>query len=387
MSRAWVLPEHFADVLPAGAAHVERLRRDLLDLAGQRGFELVIPPLLEHLDSLLSGTGREIDLQTFKLVDQTSGRLLGLRADTTPQVARVDAHLLNRLGVVRLCYCGPVVHAVAVETSRSRELLQFGAEIFGHGGIESEFEVLELALDAVSKACSGRLTLDLADARLLRGVLSGVMLDPDSLQELAAAVSHKDPTLLAGLRTTLDSKTHEALHALLGLYGDVTVLARAAECLPPRDLVRRALDDLQRLGRHLSESYPEVTLSFDLADMGGYGYYSGMRFAIYGSGASNALARGGRYDEVGAIFGRNRPAVGFSTDVKALAAIGSPAEPVGAVKVRWSEDPGMRAAVRQLREAGQTVVVDLPNAPSGECGLPFDRILEQVSGRWVLRAL
>ena len=177
MSRAWLLPEHIADILPAQAARVEQVRRQLLDQAGRRGFELVIPPLLEHLDSLLSGTGRELELQTFTLVDQLSGRLLGLRADTTPQAARIDAHLLNRAGVTRLCYCGPVVHTRPAGPGASREPLQFGAEIFGHAGLEAEMEVLDLALDAVGEVGVAPPVVDLADARILRGVLAGVPLD------------------------------------------------------------------------------------------------------------------------------------------------------------------------------------------------------------------
>lgn len=387
MSRAWLLPEHFADILPAGALQVEHLRRDLLDLASRRGFELVIPPLLEHLDSLLSGTGSELDLQTFKLVDQVSGRTLGLRADTTPQVARIDAHLLNRPGVTRLCYCGPVVHTLPSTANASREPLQFGAEIYGHAGVESEIEVLELSLDAVSRACAGQLTVDLADARILRGLLAGVALEAERLQELAGAVSRKDTAALRDLTPPLDDASREALSALLGMYGDASVLALAAERLPGRALIRRALEDLDRLGGHLRRHFPDLNVSFDLADMGGYGYYSGLRFAVYAPGASTALARGGRYDEVGAIFGRNRPAVGFSLDVKALAASGTPVAQPACVRAPWSEDPQLKAAVRQLREAGHTVVLEMPGEEAHDDDRGFDRVLEHVSGRWVLRAV
>lgn len=386
MSRAWLLPEHFADILPARALLVEQLRRDLLDLASRRGFELVIPPLLEHLDSLLSGTGSELDLQTFKLVDQVSGRSLGLRADMTPQVARIDAHLLNRSGVARLCYCGPVVHTLPAGLSASRELLQFGAEIYGHAGVESELEVLGLALDAVSRACPGPLTVDLADARVLRGILAGVVLDAGRLQDLAGAVSRKDPQALMALSPDLDEATREALLALLGLYGDASVLARAATLLPGRSLIRRALEDLDRLGRQLG-TRSGVEVSFDLADMGGYGYYSGLKFTVYAPCSSTALARGGRYDEVGAIFGRNRPAVGFSLDVKALAACSAPVEPAAAIRAPSSDDPQLEAAVRQLRDAGHVVVCELPGEELAGGGRDFDRVLEHVSGRWILRSV
>src|SRR5512147_2064005 len=190
MSSAWLLPEHIADVLPAQARRIEELRRSLLDLAHGYGFELVMPPLLEHLDSLLSGTGHELDLKTFKLVDQLSGRTLGLRADTTPQAARIDAHLLNRDGVTRLCYCGPVLHT-RPSGWQSREPLQFGAEIFGHAGLEAALEVQELALDVLKAACVDGLVIDLADARVVRGVLAGLPIDAQQLQDVVAALSKK----------------------------------------------------------------------------------------------------------------------------------------------------------------------------------------------------
>ena len=388
MSRAWLLPEHIADILPAQAARVEQVRRQLLDQAGRRGFELVIPPLLEHLDSLLSGTGRELELQTFTLVDQLSGRLLGLRADTTPQAARIDAHLLNRAGVTRLCYCGPVLHTRPAGPGATREPLQFGAEIFGHAGLEAEMEVLDLALDALREVGVAPPVVDLADARILRGVLAGVPLDAAGLGDIVVALSRKDAAALERLAPGLPSAAREGLQVLLRAYGGTGVLARARSALPARALIGAALDDLERLAAHLQRSHPGVRVGFDLADMGGYAYYSGTRFAVYVEGTSQALARGGRYDEVGAVFGRNRPAVGFSLDVKALAQCASgPGSGSSAVRAPWSDAPEFSAAVRRLREAGETVVIDLPGSPAEECGRTFDRVLEQVAGRWVLRSL
>lgn len=388
MSRAWLLPEHIADILPAQAARVEQVRRQLLDQAGRRGFELVIPPLLEHLDSLLSGTGRELDLQTFTLVDQLSGRLLGLRADTTPQAARIDAHLLNRAGVTRLCYCGPVLHTRPAGPGATREPLQFGAEIFGHAGLEAEMEVLDLALDALGEVGVAPPVVDLADARILRGVLAGVPLDAAGLGDIVVALSRKDAAALEDLAPGLPVSAREALQILLRAYGGTEVLVQARSALPARALIGAALDDLERLAAHLQRSHPGVRVGFDLADMGGYAYYSGTRFAVYVDGSSQSLVRGGRYDEVGAIFGRNRPAVGFSLDVKALAqcAVG-PGPCNSAVRAPWSDAPEFSAAVRRLREAGETVVIDLPGSVAEECGRTFDRTLELVAGRWVLRSL
>ncbi|MCE2656811.1 MAG: ATP phosphoribosyltransferase regulatory subunit [Rubrivivax sp.] len=389
MSRAWLLPEHLADVLPAQARRTETLRRRMLDQAVGRGFELVIPPLLEHLESLLSGTGRELDLHTFKLVDQLSGRSLGLRADTTPQAARIDAHLLNRSGVTRLCYCGPVLHTRPQSLQGSREALQFGAELFGHAGLEADLEIQELAIDVLADASVDRLTIDMADARILRGVLAGVPLDAMALQEVAKALSTKDASALAVLSERFPEAARQALGELLKLFGGADVLDAAERLLPQRPVITEALRDLRWLATQLSRAFPSLTIGFDLGDMGGYAYYSGARFALYGGRSPDALARGGRYDEVGAVFGRNRPAVGFSVvDLKELALRVPDVPPAGAVRVAWGEDPELRAAVRRLRDAGETVVWALPgDAPTPADGPRCDRELRQVAGRWVLHAL
>jgi ATP phosphoribosyltransferase regulatory subunit len=388
MSSAWLLPEHIADVLPAAARRIEQLRRRLLDRARSYGFELVVPPLLEHLESLLSGTGHELELKTFKLVDQLSGRLLGVRADTTAQAARIDAHLLNHDGVTRLCYCGPVLHTRPAGLAATREPLQFGAELFGHAGLEADLEVAELALDCLDVAGLDRLVVDLADARVLRGVLAGVVIAPPQLEEIVAALSEKDAPQLATLTDGLPTPTREALAALLRLYGGDEVIAAAREALPDRALVRAALDQLQWLAQHLRTAHPQHGIGFDLSDMSGYAYYSGGRFAIYAPGASDALARGGRYDEVGAVFGRSRPAVGFSLDLKVLAGLGSPPPADTAVRAPWSEDADLRAFVRRLRDEGQVVVSLLPGEKAATAtAFEIDRELVQVAGRWALRPL
>ena len=387
MASAWLLPEHIADVLPSQARRIEELRRELLDMARSYGCELVMPPLLEHLDSLLSGTGHALDLQTFKLVDQLSGRSLGLRADTTPQVARIDAHLLNRAGVTRLCYCGPVLHTRPAGLHATREPLQFGIEIYGHAGLEADLEVLELALDAVQHAGLKQATLDMGDARLVRGVLADVTLAPAQLDALVAAMASKDAGALAALAADLPASVQGHLHSLLSLFGGVEVLARAREQLPAHPLIAAALDDLQWLAQHLQHSHPDIRIGFDLADLTGYAYYSGVRFALYASGFSDAVLRGGRYDEVGAVFGRRRPAVGFSLDLKTLEAL-SPASPLrAAVRAPWGEDVELRAAVRRLREAGETVVCVLPGHEHEGDEFDCDRELALVDTQWVVRAL
>ena len=391
MSSAWLLPEHIADVLPAQARHIEELRRGLTDVARSYGCELVMPPLLEHIESLLSGTGRALDLKTFKLVDQLSGRTLGVRADSTPQVARIDAHLLNRAGVTRLCYCGPVLHAVPDGMHSTREPLQFGAEIYGHVGLEADLEVQDLALDCLRRAGLSDMLLDLGDARIVRGVLAGVLMDamagPDRLGEVYAALGAKDASALRELSRGFPDETRRALQSLVSLYGGAEILELARRELPAHPLVQAALDDLGWLSAQVRQAHPEVRISFDLADIGGNGYYSGARFAVYKAGSSDAIARGGRYDEVGAVFGRMRPAVGFSLDLKTLAALAPDRALHTAIRAPWAEDAALRAAVRQLREQGQTVVRVLPGHEHEGDEFDCDRELVLADGRWEVRAL
>jgi ATP phosphoribosyltransferase regulatory subunit len=388
MTSAWLLPEHIADVLPSEARRVEELRRSVLDTARRYGYEMVVPPLLEHLESLLSGTGHALDLRTFNLVDQLSGRTLGLRADMTPQVARIDAHLLNRQGVARLCYCGPVAHTLPAGLQSSREPLQFGAEIYGHAGLEADLETQDLALDSLQACGVGGLVLDLADARIVRGLLAGVEREPERLEQVYAALAAKDQSGLATLAAGFPDEVRRGLVALTSLYGGRDVLGAAAEMLPARPLIAAALGDLERLAAHATLAHPEVTVGFDLADLSGYAYYSGARFAIYAAGSSDALVRGGRYDEVGAVFGRNRPAVGFSaTDLKRLAELAGVTGRQAAIRAPWSEDAGLRAAVRALRAAGETVVCVLPGHEHEIQEFECDREIVAERGQWAVRAL
>ena len=388
MSSAWLLPEHIADVLPAQARRIEDLRRDLLDGARSYGFELVMPPLLEHIESLLSGTGRELDLKTFKLIDQLSGRTIGVRADTTPQVARIDAHLLNRQGVARLCYCGPVLHTRPAGVNLTREPLQFGAEIYGHRGLEADLEIQELALDLLQRAGANQLTLDMGDARIVRALLAGSGMPAPKVATLYAALAAKDQPTVDELTASLPEASRGGLLALLRLYGGEEVLAAARTQLPALPMVTAALDDLQWLTQHLKQAHPGVRIGFDLADLGGYDYYSGARFAVYAAGSSDAVARGGRYDEVGAVFGRMRPAVGFSLiDLKELVLIAPQRAQRAAIRAPWGEDAALRAAIRQLREQGESVVCILPGHEHEGQEFDCDRELVAQAGQWQVRAL
>ena len=386
MSSAWLLPEHIADVLPHEARRIEELRRILLDAARAHGCELVMPPMLEHLESLLSGTGRALDLRTFKLVDQLSGRTLGVRADTTPQVARIDAHLLNRAGLTRLCYCGPVLHTLPAAPGSTREPLQFGAEIYGHAGLEADLEVQELAIECLQRAGVPGLVMDLADARLLTGLLDGLPPKAIDAEALEAALAAKDQAAVDALTVALPPQVRAALRLLPALYGGDEVLALARERLPALPQVTAALDDLQWLATHLRRAYPELSVGFDLADLAGYDYYSGSRFAVYAAGSAGALVRGGRYDDVGAIFGRSRPAVGFSLDLKTVVGHGHVDGRRAAILAPWGEDPALRAAIRRLRDSGESVVCLLPGHEHEADEFECDRELVDVLGQWVVRA-
>jgi len=379
-SSSWQLPDQIADVLPSEARHIEELRRLFLDTARSYGYELVMPPLLEHLESLLTGTGEALDLQTFKLVDQLSGRTLGLRADTTPQVARIDAHLLNRSGVARLCYCGPVLHTRADRPHATREPLQFGAEIYGHAGLEADLEAQRLALDGLKAAGVTDLLLDMADVRIVASLLAGVHVGAAMLARIHAALAAKDGSelgsLLGSLKDGISPAARQGMLALLQLYGDAQVLLEAEKALPPLPGVREALQNLKWLASHA----PGVRVSFDLADLRGYAYYSGARFAIYGQGAE--LARGGRYDEVGAVFGRNRPAAGFSLDLKELVSVLPPRPLKAAICAPWRDDAPLNLAIARLRASGETVTCVLPGHEHEVNEFDCDRELVLKGGCW-----
>ncbi|MBW4047750.1 MAG: ATP phosphoribosyltransferase regulatory subunit [Proteobacteria bacterium] len=381
---AWLLPEQFSDVLPSESRAIESLRRQLLDTAGGYGYELVIPPLLEYVDSLLSGTGQDLDLQTFKLVDQISGRTLGLRADMTPQATRIDAHLLNRRGIVRLCYSGSVVHTHAQGVYATREPLQFGAEIYGHAGLEADIEVQQLAVRSLQLGGVQRMTLALSDVRIVRGVLAGMVAGPEQLDAILQALSRKDQAVLQELTRSTGGEQRDAILGLPELFGDASVLDEAARVLPDRPIIREALADLARLAT--TQTQAGVDVQIDLADLRGYHYHSGVIFGLYAQGQPDALARGGRYDEIGATFGRPRPATGFSLDLRELVRYMQAPAARGAIRAEWSQREGYAQAVRKLREDGQAVI-ELPAGATLEGEqFRFDRELAWTDGQWHVRA-
>ncbi len=384
MKGNWLLPESLADTLPAEARRIEELRRQLLDLFRTYGFELVAPPLVEYIDSLLSGTGSDLNLRTSKLVDQLSGRTLGVRADMTPQITRIDAHLLNRAGVTRLCYCGPVLHARPAGLLSSRELLQIGAEIFGHKGFEADLEIIRLALESARLAGVQNLRLDVCHAGLVRSLIEADTAAQVRADEIMALLRDKDLPGLAGLAQgpgALEAQTVEALVLLPKLYGDRTVIDRARTVLPNIAGVTVALDTLAQLLGALDD----VSVGVDLADVGTYGYHTGVTFSIYADGWHDALVQGGRYDNVSLAFGRARPATGFSLDLRKLAAGLLPAVATPAVRAPAGQDQALRAAVQALRQEGHIVVQVFPGETATHDEFVFDRELVLQSGQWKMQ--
>jgi len=381
----WLLPEGLADSLPAEARRTEELRRRLLDHYHRHGFELVAPPLAEYVDSLLSGIGSDptLALQTCKLVDQLSGRTLGIRADMTPQVSRIDAHLLNRAGVTRLCYCGAALHARPAGLHASRELLQIGAEIYGHAGFEADLDIIDLALQTVQLAGVAAPRLDVCHPGLARALIDADAAASDLSEDIIALLREKDRAGLARLADQgLRAETVAALATLTRLYGDPEVLAQARRELPLLPGVVAALDALTALCAAL----PQLAISVDLADVGGYGYHSGVTFAVYADGWHEALLRGGRYDDVSRAFGRARPATGFSLDLRRLVAGLAAAQPARAIRAPWGRDAALLATVQRLRDAGEVVVQLLPDETPGQDEFLFDRTLTLTHTGWTVTA-
>jgi ATP phosphoribosyltransferase regulatory subunit len=379
----WLLPEYIEDLLPGEAARVERLRRRILDLFFAHGYELVVPPMLEYLESLLTGTGHDLDLKTFKLVDQLSGRMLGLRADMTPQVARIDAHLLNRKGVTRLCYAGTVLHTQPSGLLRTREPMQIGAEIYGHAGLESDVEIQALMLRALQAAGVNGVHLDIGHVSVFRALITRAGVSAQQEADLFQVLQAKDVPALRELSRGLDAITRDALLLLPELYGGPEVLAAARARLPDYPELRSCLDSLQRIGRELAADVKE--LCFDLAELRGYHYHSGVVFAAYAGNRPEAIVRGGRYDEVGRAFGRARPATGFTMDLRELAEMArEEARPVRILAPYLPGDAELQAEIAKLRAGGAVVVPDLPGHETNRAELDCSQQLVAAGGAWRL---
>ncbi|MCC6534207.1 MAG: ATP phosphoribosyltransferase regulatory subunit [Burkholderiales bacterium] len=384
MTPRWALPEYIEDALPGEALRIERLRRRILDLFFRHGYELVIPPLIEYLESLLTGTGSDLDLCTFKLVDQLNGRMLGLRADITPQAARIDAHLLNRKGIARLCYAGNVVHTLPAPGTHARESMQIGAELFGHPGLESDAEVVRLMLGALAGAGIERAQVDLGHVGVLRALLARSGMEREREEALFQALQAKDLPELQSLLGGVDAKYRAALMALPRLYGEERVLRDAARHLPALPEIGSALGALRRLARCARDLAHAIR--FDLGELRGYRYHSGVVFAAYAPGWTGAVARGGRYDEVGRAFGRARAATGFSMDLRELAAA-TPDVAQRRILAPARASPELAEFVARLRRRGEIVVTELRGHAAHRGELGCTHAIARSGGRWRLRKL
>jgi len=382
----WLLPENIADVLPSEARKIEELRRRLLDNFRLYGYEMVMPPLLEYLESLLTGAGQDTDLRTFKLVDQLSGRTLGVRADMTTQVARIDAHLLNRASVTRLCYAGSVLHTRPSGLHATREPIQIGAELYGHAGIEADAEIQELALNSLTLAGMSQIRLDLGHVGVLRAIIAADPVARGQEAELFGLLEAKDVPGLQEITAAYQPQTRDALLALPGLYGDSAVIARARAALPDLPGIGQALDELQALA-DMAAGHQGAAVTIDLADLRGYHYHSGVMFAAYVPGLPNAVVRGGRYDHVGEAFGRARPATGFSMDLRELARLMPVAQRKRAIRAPWGTDAGLRETIAQLRRAGEIVIQSLPGHDNDQDEFDCDRAVELINGQWIIKNL
>jgi ATP phosphoribosyltransferase regulatory subunit len=388
----WLLPEGIEDLLPGPAAQLEQLRRELLDLYRSWGYELILPPFIEYLDSLQTGSGHDLDLQTFKLIDQLSGRLLGLRADMTPQAARIDAHRMRREAPSRLCYLGTVLRTRPDGFDGSRSPLQVGAELFGHAGAESDVEILELMVATLALTGIEDVYLDLGHVGIYRGLARDAGLDEDQEASLFDALQRKAlpeiNTFLSGL--DLSTAQRERLSGLATLNGGAEVLEKAQVLLQGSGKsARSSLEDLTRIARLAERRLPAISLHFDLAELRGYQYQTGVVFAAFVADRGQEIARGGRYDEIGKVFGRARPATGFSTDLRILMRLGNRdwPQPAGAILAPAEEDTALEDEVRILRAQGERVVQQLPGQAGSVAETGCDRVLRWSGSEWVVERI
>jgi len=383
--RNWLLPEYIEDVLPAEAARIECLRRTLLDLFRVHGYQYVIPPMLEYMESLITGVGHDLDLATFKVVDQLTGRLMGVRADMTPQVARIDAHLLNHQGITRLCYAGSVLRTKPDGLALTREPLQLGAELYGHAGVASDIEIQRLLIKALQAVGISQLHIDFSHVNIFGSLIEASAIPAQLEQDLYVALQSKDQSSLTVLSQHLDKTTREALLRLTELNGDKTILLKAAKLLPAIPAIQEALASLTQVSNALNDL--DVTVSFDLSELRGYHYHSGIVFATYAQGYKGPLALGGRYDEVGQAFGRARSATGFSLDLRGLVTAMSPAKSAMAIFAPENDDQTLSVKIDSLRAEGHIVIQELAGFESNLEELNCDRKLAHYNSGWHVVAI
>lgn len=387
----WLLPDGIDELLPQDARRLENMRRRLVDLFDVWGYDLVIPPLIEYLESLLTGTGSDLDLQTFKLVDQLTGRSMGIRADMTPQVARIDAHHLRHDAPTRLCYLGEVLHTRPDGFAGTRSPYQVGAELYGHAGSHSDAEVLCLMIEALRTVGVKDLYLDLGHVGIYRSLAEQAGLNGEQEADLFDMLQRKAlPEICEYLDSlNLNTADHNRIEALANLNGDIEVLSRAREVLKGSgDTVAKALDVLEQVATLVNRRLPDISLHFDLAELRGYHYQTGIVFAAFVPGYGQEIARGGRYDDIGQIFGRPRPATGFSADLRSVIASSQIAlQPRRAILAPAEEEQSLYECVAALRAKGERVITELPRQAGKVNEMDCDRCLRKLSGKWVVTPL
>jgi len=387
MKNRWLLPEGIDELLPPQAEQVEAMRRNLLDMYKSWGYELIMPPFVEFLDSLLTGTGNDLDLQTFKLTDQVTGRTMGVRADMTPQAARIDAHSLKREGPVRLCYMGTVLRTRPETQGGTRSPLQIGAELYGHSGVESDIEILQLMLETLKVAGVNGAHVDLGHVGIFRGLARQAGLNEDQEAAMFDALQRKALPEINALLADFGvaSKIQGMFKALVELNGDASVLQTARKLLKEGSGdVSNALDELIKIQERAQQAVPDTQLYFDLAELRGYNYHTGVVFAAYVQGLGQSVAQGGRYDEIGSVFGRARPATGFSVDLKSLITSNSE-QTKNAVFAPAGDDAGLIDAINGLRAQGVIVIRELPGQNSDAQAMGCNRILFQCKNGWEVK--
>jgi len=385
---SWILPEGIEEILPPRAEQLDKLCRDIIDLYASWGYQLVIPPMIEYMDSLLTGTGKDLDLQIFKLTDQMSGRLMGVRADTTPQVARIDAHNLKRDVPTRLCYLGTVLHTRPEDTGGNRSPLQVGAELYGHKGLESDAEILCLMIETLNEAGVEKIHLDLGHVGIYNNLVQMATLDEELEAELFDALQRKampelDDMISAG---TLSDEAGQMFKALITSNGSIDDFKEARVFFDSiNSEIKDCLDELQSIIELVGKRMPEVTLDFDLSELRGYHYHTGIVFTAYVPGHGQGIAFGGRYDDIGSAFGRARPATGFSTDIKTLLGLGKLAlDNRMGIYAPCSDEPGQLEAINNLRTQGEIVICELPGQGNTPEDMGCDRQLEYQDGQWTV---
>ncbi|VAX05644.1 ATP phosphoribosyltransferase regulatory subunit [hydrothermal vent metagenome] len=385
----WLLPEGIEEVLPREARVLESLRRKLLDIYEHWGYALVMPPFIEYLESLLTGTGNDLDLQTFKLTDQLSGRMMGIRADMTPQVSRIAARHLQQDAPLRLCYMGSVIKTRPDSFASSRSPLQLGAELYGHRGAGSDIEILSLMIETLHQSGIREPYVDLGHVGIYRGLAEQAGLSPAQESELFDALQRKARTEIEACLCDwkLNDNVAAMLLALVDLNGDEEVLAQAeAQLKAAAEPVQAALKNLLAIAEGLRQGQPELNLHFDLAELRGYHYHTGVVFAAYIAGRGLAVAQGGRYDDIGEVFGCARPATGFSTDLKILIeTLPQTAETQGAIFAPADNDVELLRLIKELRAQGESVVRSLLGQQAGAAEMGCDREIINEGGRWTVK--